>query len=143
MKFAKIVFRIAGCWGVLVLTPLYFLADRIGRDDPPAITHVEYYFGFLTVAIAWQVAFFIIGGNPARFRAMMVPAMVEKFGHVATMGVLYLHGRLTARQFAFNTPDLLLGLLFLAAFVKTRGRATKRRGPVADAEHEAGVSGMQ
>jgi hypothetical protein len=27
MKFAKIVFWIAGIWGVLVLTPLYFMFD--------------------------------------------------------------------------------------------------------------------
>ena len=39
MKFAKIVFWIAGIWGVLILTPLYFMFDTIGRQDPPAITH--------------------------------------------------------------------------------------------------------
>ncbi len=39
MKFAKITFRIAAIWGVLVLTPLYFMFDLIGRNDPPPITH--------------------------------------------------------------------------------------------------------
>ena len=39
MKFAKIIFWIAGIWGVLVLTPLYFMFDLIGRKDPPPITH--------------------------------------------------------------------------------------------------------
>ena len=34
MKFAKIVFLIAGVYGLLVLTPLYFLEDKIGRAAP-------------------------------------------------------------------------------------------------------------
>ncbi len=38
MRFAKIVFWVAGIWGLLVLTPLYFMFDLIGRNDPPPIT---------------------------------------------------------------------------------------------------------
>ena len=38
MKFAKVVFWIAGIWGVLILTPLLFMFDAISRNDPPAIT---------------------------------------------------------------------------------------------------------
>ena len=37
MRFAKIVFWIAAIWGVLILTPLYFMFDLIGRNDPPPI----------------------------------------------------------------------------------------------------------
>ena len=33
---------------------------RVGRDYPPAITHPEYFYGFLGVAAAWQVAFLVI-----------------------------------------------------------------------------------
>src|SRR6266404_4079058 len=33
MRFAKIVFRVAAVWGVLVITPLYFMFDLIGRED--------------------------------------------------------------------------------------------------------------
>ena len=43
MRFAQIVFRVAGVWGVVILTPLYFMFDRIGRDYPPPITHPEMY----------------------------------------------------------------------------------------------------
>src|SRR5262245_58728953 len=123
MKFAKVVFIAAGIWGVLVLVPLYFAADLIGRQDPPAITHREYYYGFVGVALAWQIAFFVIGSDPARFRLMMIPAMLEKFGHVAAMGVLCLRGAMTAKQLAFNLPDLIWGVLFVIAFVRTRPRA--------------------
>ena len=39
MRFAKVVFWCAAVWGFLALTPLYFLFDTIGRQNPPAITH--------------------------------------------------------------------------------------------------------
>jgi hypothetical protein len=42
------------------LTPQYFMESRVSADYPPAITHPEYYYGFLGVAIAFQVLFVII-----------------------------------------------------------------------------------
>jgi len=47
MTFARRVFTIAGIYGLLVVTPLYLLEDRIGRDQPPPITHPEFFYGFL------------------------------------------------------------------------------------------------
>jgi len=41
IRFAKVVFTVAGVWGVRVLTPLYFLFDAIGRWYPPAIGHSD------------------------------------------------------------------------------------------------------
>ncbi len=35
-RFAKIVFWIAAIWGFLILTPLYFLFDTIGRPGSAA-----------------------------------------------------------------------------------------------------------
>lgn len=57
MKFAKIVFRIGAIWGVLVLTPLYFMFTLIGRNDPPPITHPAFFYGFIGAGLAWQIAF--------------------------------------------------------------------------------------
>ncbi len=120
MRFAKIVFTIAGVWGLLVLTPMYFLFEAVGRRYPPPITHPDFYFGFVTVALAWQVAFLVIARDPARFRPLMVAAMLEKFGYVASLAALYASGRLQLAQAAPGAPDLVLGLLFVAAFVRTR-----------------------
>jgi hypothetical protein len=120
MRFTRIVFRLAGAWGLLVLVPLYFMLDVVGRQDPPAINHPEYYYGFLGVALAWQLAFFVIGADPARFRPMMLPAMVEKFGHVAAMTVLHLRGQLRLGQLMFQMPDLVWGVLFVSAYLATR-----------------------
>ena len=128
MKFAKIVFWVAGAWGVLTLTPLYFLYDTIGQKDPPPITHPAFYFGFAGVALAWQFAFFIIGNNPARFRPLMVVAVVEKLGFGIPCVVLYLQRRLTAGDMALGCVDLLLGVLFLMAFGAT---ATDSGSPLA------------
>lgn len=50
MKFAKIVFYVAFAWGILILAPLYFMFDTIGRQDPPAITRPGFYYGFLSRA---------------------------------------------------------------------------------------------
>ena len=120
MRFAKIVFYAAGAWGIAVLAPLYFLLEAVGRRNPPAVNHPEFYFGFLGVALAWQIAFFVIAGDPIRFRPMMLPAMLEKFGHVATMIALCVMGKMTFQQLVFNLPDLVLGALFAAAFLRTR-----------------------
>jgi hypothetical protein len=120
MKFAKIVFWIAGIWGVLVLTPLYFIFDMIGRNDPPPITHPAFYYGFVSVGLAFQVAFIVIARDPVRLRPMMIPSVLEKFGYGATLSVLFLQNRLHPQDLALGGIDLLFGVLFLAAYFKTR-----------------------
>lgn len=79
MKFAKVVFWAAGIWGLLVITPLYFLFDVIGRKDPPVITRPGFYYGFVGLGLAWQIAFLVIAQDPVKYRLMMIPSMVEKF----------------------------------------------------------------
>jgi len=120
MKFAKIVFWIAGIWGLLVLTPLYFIFDLIGRQDPPPITHPAFYYGFVGAGLAWQIAFLIIATNPVRFRPLMIACMVEKFGYAAALIVLYLQRRLHPSDLTFGVVDLLFGVLFIFAFLKTK-----------------------
>jgi hypothetical protein len=78
MTFATRVFLIAGIYGLLVLLPQYFLEGKHGRDFPPPITHPEYYYGFVGVALAWQIAFFIISRDPVRYRPIMIAAIAEK-----------------------------------------------------------------
>lgn len=119
MKFAKIVFWGAGIWGVLSLTPLYFIFDSIGLKDPPAITHPGFFYGFAGVALAWQIAFLVIAKDPMRFRPMMIPAVLEKLGYGIPVIVLYTQRRMGATDLALGCIDLLLGALFLVAFGAT------------------------
>jgi len=124
MKFAKIVFQVAGIWGFLVLTPLYFLFDVIGRNDPPPITHPGFFYGFVGVALAWQVAFIFIATDPARFRPLMIPSILEKVSWGAAVIVLVLQQRMHKSDLVFAVADLLLGLLFVIAYFKSSSRAS-------------------
>jgi hypothetical protein len=118
MKFARVVFWFAGVLGFLEITPLYFLYDTVGRRTPPPLTHPDFYYGFVGVALAWQLAFLIIGSDPVRYRPMMIPAIAEKFLYGVTLIVLYLQERIGPEQM-FGLSDLILGLLFIVAFWKT------------------------
>jgi vacuolar-type H+-ATPase subunit I/STV1 len=122
MKFAKTVFWVAGIWGFLVLTPLFFMFDLIGRKDPPPITHPAFYYGFAGTALAWQVGFLVIATNPVRFRPLMIAAILEKFSYAATLTVLYLQQRLHASDLSFGGVDLLLGVLFVIAYLRIGNR---------------------
>ena len=119
MKCAKGVFLIAGVWGVVVLTPLYFLVDLTGRHYAAPVDYPQFFYGFLSVAMAWQIAFLVIASNPARFRPLMIPGIIEKFGHVAGVAVLYSLGRLSEADAFAAVPDVLLGVLFIVALVMT------------------------
>jgi hypothetical protein len=122
MRFAKIVFWIAGIWGVLVLAPLYFMFDLIGRQDPPAITHPGFFYGFVGAGLVWQIVFFVIATDPARYRPLMIPSVLEKVSYVVPVGILVLQGRMHPSDLVFAGSDLLLGILFTIAYFKTRPR---------------------
>jgi hypothetical protein len=124
MRLARIVFRIAGIWGLLVIAPLYFLFDMIGRRDPPPITHPGFFYGFVGLALAWQFAFLFISTDPTRYRALMLPSMFEKFSYGITVTILVLQGRMRSSDLIFATTDLLLGVLFVLAYLKMPRTAT-------------------
>jgi hypothetical protein len=120
MKFARFVFIAAGVWGIAVLTPFYWLIDVTGRRYAPPVEYPHFFYGFFSVAMAWQIAFLIIGSNPSRFRPFMIPGMLEKLSYVVTLAVLYSQSRIPAIDTQAAIPDLLLCILFVVAFVKTR-----------------------
>jgi len=124
MRFAKIVFWVAGIWGFLILTPLYFMFDLIGRNDPPPITHPGFFYGFVGIGLAWQVAFIIIATDAARYRPLMIPCILEKVSWSAAVIILVLQCRMHKSDLVFVGADLLLGLLFLIAYFKTPPRAS-------------------
>ena len=123
MRFARIVFTFAGVLGLIELVPLYFMFNIIGRQDPPVITHPGFFYGFVGTAIAWQIGFLIVGRDPARFRPLMIAAVIEKFTYSFAVIILYLQARMHASDLPFGIQDLLLGCLFLASFFKTGGPA--------------------
>ncbi|HEX8476001.1 MAG TPA: hypothetical protein VF666_18525 [Pyrinomonadaceae bacterium] len=120
MKFSRLVFLIAGIYGLVVLLPQYFMETKTGRDYPPPITHPEFYYGFLGVATAWQIAFFIVSRNPVRYRALMIPSIIEKLSFAIAAVVLYLQQRLAPTMLAAGIIDLIFAALFALAYLKLR-----------------------
>ena len=125
MKFAKVLFLVAGIYGLLALAPQYFLEEKNGRDFPPAITHPEYFYGFVGVAIAWQIVFLILSRDPVRYRPIMLAAVVEKASYAIAVIILYLQGRTGMLILGTGIIDMALGALFLLAYVVTRDESRK------------------
>ncbi|HEY5627062.1 MAG TPA: hypothetical protein VIR79_03910 [Nitrospira sp.] len=118
--FARRVFLVAGIYGIAVLLPQYFMEAQAGRDFPPPITHPEYYYGFIGVALAWQLAFLLIARDVLRYRLFMLPAVVEKLTWGLVTIVLYAQGSLALFVVGFGLIDLVLAAFFLYAFYITR-----------------------
>jgi hypothetical protein len=120
-RFARRVFLVAGIYGVLIVLPQYSLESTIARDFPPAITHPEYFYGFIGVALAWQVAFLLIARDVRRYRLVMLPAILEKvtFGLAAVL--LYVNARVAGSTVIGGIVDLVFAVLFALAFRATRG----------------------
>ena len=119
MNFAKRIFLIAGIYGLIVLLPQYLLEEKSGRDFPPPITHSEYYYGFVGVAVTWQIVFFILSRDPVRYRAMMIPAILEKASFGIPVVILFALNRLSVPMLAAGVVDLILGTLFVVAYLRT------------------------
>ena len=119
MKDARWIFAIAAVYGFLVIAPLYFMEARIGHDDPPAITHPEYFYGFVGVTLAWQVVFLLIAREPVRYRPLMLVSVLEKLAWGVAAIVLFQQQRVGGTTLGFGGIDLLLGALFVVSFFVT------------------------
>src|SRR5262245_41936334 len=113
---ARRVFLVAGVYGLLVTAPQLFLEGRTSREFPPAITHPEFYYGFLGAVLAWQVAFLLIGSDPVRYRPLMAVALIEKGVFAAAVPILFVQGRVPAPVLIFAAIDLILAVLFFESW---------------------------
>ena len=120
VRAARLIYRIAGIYGLIVLLPLFLAEDFIARQAPPAITHPEYYYGFLGAASVMQLFYLVIAGDPLRFRPMMPITVLAKFNFVAVVAILVLQGRLAAATLPLPALDLLIGMAFAWAWLRVR-----------------------
>jgi hypothetical protein len=118
-RFARRVFLIAAVYGFIVLLPQYFLEGRLGRDFPPPITHPKHFYGFIGVALAWQVVFLLIASDVRRYRPIMIPAILEKLAFGGAAVVLFAVGRIAPAVLAAGVVDLALAVAFAAAYRAT------------------------
>ena len=91
----------------------------ISKNDPPPITHPGFFYGFVGVAMVWQLAFILIARDPTRFRPMMIPAILEKLVYSIPVIILVLQKRMHPADLVFSATDLLLAALFLIAYLRT------------------------
>lgn len=127
MRFSRWLFLLAGIYGLVALVPMYFMESMISDQEPPAITHPEFFYGFIGVAVAWQVAFLIISTDPPRYRPLLVAAVLEKLSFGVAVLVLRLQDRVSASMVFAGCTDLLLAALFTSSYVMLRRLAPPGR----------------
>jgi hypothetical protein len=121
VKFARIVYLVAGIVGLVEIAPLYFYESTLNRTQPPAITHPEFYYGFVGIALAWQLAFLVMSRDPVRFRPLMPVSWIEKLLYPVAVGILYSAGRTRVEMVPAAMLDLVWLALFIVAWVRTGG----------------------
>jgi len=115
VKAARLVFGVAGVYGLIVLLPLFFAEPWLA----PAPSRPEDYYGFLGAAAVMQLLYLAIARDPVRYRPLMPLGMLSKFSFFATIAILWAQGRTAAPALAFATVDLLLGFAFGYAWKRT------------------------
>ncbi len=119
MKFAKYTFWLIGIYGFLLLTPMYFFEKQISLDYPPAITHPEYFYGFIGAMLTWHIGFFLIGSDPLRYRPLMLPAALGKFVYSTVILILFFGERVPSLMLVFAIIDAIFGILSLVSDYKS------------------------
>ena len=110
------------------MLPMYFMEAQTGRDYPPPITHPEYYYGFVGIGVAWQLAFLVISRDPLRYRPLILPAIVEKASFAIAVAVLFVQQRVSTFMLGAAMVDSLLGVLFVVAWYVDSADLIRRKG---------------
>lgn len=120
MKFTKTVFWIAAIYGFILLIPMYFLMNRIGQEAPPAISHPEFYYGFVGVTLLWQCIFVLIALDPLRYQAIIRIAILEKFSYTVPVLILYTMGKVQFNILGTALADPIFAIFFIIAYFRMK-----------------------
>lgn len=113
------IYRLAAIYGIVVLAPLYF-AETLAAGRGTPFTHPETLYGFVGTALAMQIVYWTIGGDPLRYRALMPISVLAKLSFAVPCAILFAQGRLDALPFALSQVDTLLAVAFFWAWRSTR-----------------------
>lgn len=121
------IFQTAWIWGVVTLTPMFFLEPQVNQASGRAITHPEYYYAFIALALVFQAIFFLLARDPLRYRPLMLVSIFEKAAFAVPAAVLVALGRADPGILFFAATDAILGAAFAWAFFRTHdpGGATQ------------------
>ena len=116
MGFARLVFRIAGIYGILAVAPMFFLEPRLA----PGAIHPVFFYAWVSLNLMWQVLFLVVSTNPIRYRPMILVSVFEKASAVIVVPWLYLGGRVGGMWLGAAVADLVFAALFIASYRVTR-----------------------
>jgi hypothetical protein len=120
MRLAKWIFLAAGVLGLLSTVPLLFAESMMGVKQP------EFYYGFVCLAICWQILYLFLCSDPVRYRPIIIPAFLAKGSGTIALSWLYLLGRVTAQWIALGAAEGVLAVLFIVAYWSTRSESNVR-----------------
>jgi hypothetical protein len=118
-RLAARIYRGAAIYGVVVLAPLYF-AEPLSAGQGVPFTHPEMLYGFVGTALAMQLVYWTIGGDPARYRDLMPITVLAKLAFAVPCLLLFAAGRLDALPLALSQVDTLLAIAFAIAWQRSR-----------------------
>lgn len=136
MNFTRWTFIVAGLYGIIMLAPLYFSENQISTSFPPAITHLEYFYGFISIALVWQILFLLIAFNPLRYKLVIIPAVLEKFSFGIITVILFSQQKISPVMLGPGIIDVIFGCLFVIAFFKTKEVKKENIGRVLSEEEK-------
>jgi len=113
------LFRCASVYGLIILLPLYFLESSVAAPAS-RLDHPEYYYGFVSAAVVFQLVYWTIGDDPVRYRAFMPLAACAKISFWTSTFILWWTGRTVTSTFLLTNGDLILGIAFLLAWKKLK-----------------------
>jgi hypothetical protein len=111
-RFARTIYRGAAIYGAIVLLPAYL----IPLPDPYKLTQI----GFVGLALVFQGLFWIIGGDPLRYRALVPLTVFEKLCFGVPAVAYWARGQTDGMTATFGGIDLLLASLFLAVALRLK-----------------------
>ena len=89
MRFARWIFRIAGVYGIIVMTPMLFMERQIA----PGAAHPVFFYAWISVNLAWQILFLVLATARSRYRPLMLVCVLQKATAVIASPWLYVLGR--------------------------------------------------
>jgi mannose-6-phosphate isomerase-like protein (cupin superfamily) len=136
MRFATRVFLLAGVSGVILVAPGFFLERWAAEIDPPAVSHPQYFYGFVGIVLVYQFLYLLIATDPVRFRPVMLFGALGKASFVAAVVILYVAGRTAPLWLGLASFDVFWVVLFLIAYGRSSGHPGQAKQPVAPSAAE-------
>ncbi len=115
-RFARRFCYFAGWYGIFLLVPLLFMETKFGSKYPPPVSHPEFYYGFIAIALSWHVAFLILSRNPLAHRTFLIPAGLEKLTFAFSCIALFIFGKAPSYVMLFGGIDLVFASGFFYAY---------------------------